>query len=246
MLRTTRLIVALISALVLPLAPAGASELASVSAAVAGSAPAAVAPSSVLGSTPAAPGSTVGAQIQDEVGCAQVVENLHAAILDSMKRADELGFAGRYDRLEPVVDDTFDLEFMSSKSVGRLWKKLSPEDQVLWRNKFRDYLTANYAGNFNVYTGETFETTGEEPAARDTRMVLTRLNVPDDEDVILNYRMIQTDGRWRIIDIYLKGTVSELALRRSDFSVTLKRDGFDELAAAVDRKIAELREKGGG
>jgi phospholipid transport system substrate-binding protein len=176
----------------------------------------------------------------------EVVEKLHGGLLEAMKRADEYGFQGRYDYIEPIVAETFDLEFMGSKSVGRHWKKLSPEDKQLWLKKFLGYLAANYAGNFTDYGGEQFHTLGDEPAKRDTRVVLTKLQIPGDEDVIFNYRLRKKAGEWKIIDIYLKGTVSELALRRSDFSTTLKQKGFANLTTAVDRKIAELRDKGGG
>ena len=175
-----------------------------------------------------------------------VVEQLHAGLIESMKNAEEFGFQGRFDHIRPVVEDTFDLTFMGSKSVGRHWKKLSPEQQEEWLDKFTGFLVANYAGNFDDYQGESFETLGEQPAKRDTRVVLTELRVPSDDNVVFNYRLRETDGGWRIIDIYLKGTVSELALRRSDFSSTLKEKGFPELTAAVARKIAELRRKGDG
>jgi phospholipid transport system substrate-binding protein len=176
----------------------------------------------------------------------EVVETLHGALLELMKQADDLGFEGRYDRIEPVVADVFDLGFMGSKCVGRYWKKLSPEEQALWLTKFGNLVAANYAGNFDRYDGETFETLGEEPGARSTRVVLTRVVVPKEDDVILNYRLREIDGEWQIIDVYLKGTVSELALRRSDFSAALKKDGFAKLTVAVDEKIASIREKNGG
>ena len=175
-----------------------------------------------------------------------VVEQLHAGLLESMKNADEFGFQGRFDHIRPVVEDTFDLAFMGSKSVGRHWKKLSPEQQEEWLDKFTGFIVANYAGNFDAYGGESFETVGEQPAKRDTRVVLTELRVPSDDDVVFNYRLRETAAGWRIIDIYLKGTVSELALRRSDFSSTLKEKGFPELTAAVDRKIAEFQAKEDG
>lgn len=175
-----------------------------------------------------------------------VVESLHAGLLELMRGGGELGFQGRFDLIRPVVEDTFDLDFMGSKSVGRHWKKLTPEEQAVWIDKFTGFLAANYAGNFNAHDGETFETLGEEPAKRNTRVVLTELRVPKDDDVVLNYRLRETRDGWRIIDIYLKGTVSELALRRSDFASTLKDKGFTELAAAVDRKIQDLRNKAGG
>ena len=63
---------------------------------------------------------------------------------------------------------------------------------------------------------------------------------PDDDDVELNYRMRQVDGTWKIIDVYLDGTVSELALRRSEFSGIVKREDFDALIAAIDSRIAAL------
>ena len=177
---------------------------------------------------------------------AAVVERLHAGLIQSMKEADELGFQGRFDYLRPVVEENFDLVFMGSKSVGRHWKKLSPEEQKLWLDKFTGFLAANYAGNFNAYGGESFHTLGEQPAKRETRVVLTELRVPGKDKVILNYRLRKTSKGWKIIDIYLKGTVSELALRRSDFSSTLKEKGFPDLATAVDQKILELRNKAGG
>ena len=65
------------------------------------------------------------------------------------------------------------------------------------------------------------------------------------EDVIFNYRLRMTPQGWRIIDIYLRGTVSELALRRSDFTTTLKNKGFPVLASTVDQKIAHLRKESG-
>ena len=175
-----------------------------------------------------------------------VVEQLHAGLLESMKNADEFGSQGRFDHIRPVVENTFDLTFMGSKSVGRHWKKLSPEEQEEWLDKFTGFIVANYAGNFDGYAGESFETLGEQPAKRDTRVVLTELRVPSDDDVVFNYRLRETAAGWRIIDIYLKGTVSELALRRSDFSSTLKEKGFPELTAAVDRKIAEFQAKEDG
>ena len=176
----------------------------------------------------------------------EVVNELHAGLLDTMKKSKDVGFQERFENLKPVVSETFDVTFMGSKSVGRHWNKLSPEEQQLWLDKFVSYVTANYVGNFNQFDGESFEILGEQEAQRNTRIVLTRLNVPGGEDVIFNYRLRMTPQGWQIIDIYLKGTVSELALRRSDFTTTLKKKGFPVLASTVDQKIANLREEAGG
>jgi phospholipid transport system substrate-binding protein len=239
-----RLVVSLsLAAFVGPFAVAGdafAQALASV-----GSAPPAQAGADAPGGT-ATPSMLAAAQIDTSVPSG-VVTALQDALLHIMRNASQLGFQGRYDYLQPVVRETFDVTFMASKSVGRHWGQLGPEEQRQWLDKFTGYLCANYAGNFSGHAGENFELLGEQPADRDTRVVLTKLHVPKGEDVTLNYRLREeSPGRWRIIDIYLKGTVSELALRRSDFSTTLKDKGFGELTVAVDRKIEDLRKKGGG
>lgn len=169
-----------------------------------------------------------------------VVEKLHAALTEIMKTAEALGYEGRYAQLKPVVAEAFDLPFMARKSVGRHWKTLAEEDQARWIEAFGRLTTATYAGRFEGYSGETFRTDAEEPAIHNTMMVLTTLTRPGDDDVQLNYRLRRTDDTWKIIDIYLDGTVSELALRRSEYSSVLKREGFEELVSTLDGKIADL------
>jgi phospholipid transport system substrate-binding protein len=173
-----------------------------------------------------------------------VIENFHAGLLEIMKHAKDLGFQGRTEKLEPLMQETFDLEFMASKSVGRHWRQLSDDDKQRWVIIFSQFTTANYAGRFTGYTGEEFVTVEVEDAPRDTKVVLTKIVVPSEEDVQLNYRMIERDGSWKVIDVFLNGTVSELALRRSEYSAALKSSGFDQLVASVETKIEDLKSKG--
>ncbi|HEB88241.1 MAG TPA: toluene tolerance protein [Deltaproteobacteria bacterium] len=175
---------------------------------------------------------------------ANTIETFHAGLIDIMKHAKELGIQGRIDKLTPLMKETFDLDFMASKAVGRHWRKLSDEDKKRWIEAFTRFTTANYAGRFTGYTGEKFVTKSIEEAPRNTRMVMTEILVPNDKNVQLNYRLIDRDGKWKVIDVFLDGTVSELALRRSEYSSALKRDGFEHLLASVETKIKDLKRKG--
>ena len=109
-----------------------------------------------------------------------------------------------------------------------------------WIHCFENVTAANYAGRFTGYTGQEFVTLGVEPSSHNTIIVRTRLINPDGEDVDLNYRLRETPAGWRIIDVYLNGTVSELALRRSEYSSLIKRDGFQSLVDSVDKRVADL------
>lgn len=171
----------------------------------------------------------------------QVVEKVHAGMIEVMQSAATTPFEGRAERLTPVLEQAFDIDFMARKSLGRSFDGLSADDQKRWIDAFRRFFVANYAGRFTGYSGQKFETLGEEPAAQDTVLVRTRLIDPGGENVDLAYRMRESGGTWRIIDVYLKGTVSELALRRSDFTAILDRQGFPALLASIDAKVADLR-----
>lgn len=177
---------------------------------------------------------------EPEAGPMQAVDGLHAALLDVMKHAVELGYDGRAAKLAPVIPRHFDVAFMAEKSVGPYWKRATDAERERFLEAFLRFMIANYAGQFDGFTGQSFETLGEEPARMDTRIVRTRLLDPTDENVELNYRMHRTSEGWKIIDVYLDGTVSELALRRSEFSGIVKRENFAALITALDAKVAKL------
>ncbi len=166
-----------------------------------------------------------------------VVESLHAALLSVMKDAEKLGYEGRYGRLAPVLKETYDTPFMAEKSVGRHWKKATAAERTALVDTFSRFMIANYAGRFDGYSGQGFQTVGEEPSAQGTVLVRTRLTEPQGEGVRLNYRLRPENGTWRIIDVYLNGTVSELALRRSEYASLIKREGWNAVIAALDQRI---------
>jgi phospholipid transport system substrate-binding protein len=174
-------------------------------------------------------------------GAADTVEGLHSALLAAMKDADRLGFEGRRELLAPVLDASFDFPFMARLALGFGWRKLDDTQQRRWVETFREFSLATYAGRFNGWSGEHFQTLDTEVAAHDTVLVKTLLAIPDEDDVSLHYRMRLNGDDWRIIDIYMNGTVSEIALRRSEFSAVLERDGFEALLAELESKIASYR-----
>ncbi len=171
-----------------------------------------------------------------------VVERLHAQLLDVLKQAAQLGYQGRYARIEPAIDAAYDLPFMAEKVVGPYWKDLDNVARAEWVQTFARLTKANYAARFDHYGGQRFETLGEERGARDTVMVRSQVVDPGAENVELTYRLRNGDAGWKIVDVILKGTVSELALRRSEYTTVAGRDGFAALVKQVDETIARLAE----
>jgi phospholipid transport system substrate-binding protein len=191
----------------------------------------------LLAVLPVAPGRADSTQVGTEPARA-TVERLYDVLLSVMQRGEELAYQGRYDELDPVIQQVYDLPFMSSKVLGRYWKGLSEQDRERWVSAFTRLTVSTYADRFEAYSGQQFEVLTAEPSRYDTVMVRTRIIPVDEEPVELDYRLRGADGAWRIIDVFMNGTVSELALRRSEYSSVFKRDGFEALLSSVEEKIA--------
>jgi phospholipid transport system substrate-binding protein len=173
------------------------------------------------------------------------IDALHASLLDVMKNAEALGYAGREQKLRTVIPKYFDVDEMARQSLGgQQWKAASDDAKRRYLDTFERFMVANYAGRFDGFSGQSFETLGEVPGPRDTVIVKSRLLDPTDKNVDLNYRMHQVGGDWKVIDVYLDGSVSELALRRSEFVSIVKRQNLDALLVALDAKIAKLAARG--
>jgi phospholipid transport system substrate-binding protein len=172
------------------------------------------------------------------------IDMFDTALLDVMKNAEKLGYKGRYDKLAPVITQTYDLPLMARISVGPQWASLSPDEQTKITEAFKALSIATFASRFDGYSGESFKITGEAPTTGGDDVVDTKLMRPNDEPVDLNYRLRKTGDDWKVIDVFLSGTISQLANYRSEFSTTLRTKGADGLVQLINDKVTALAPKG--
>lgn len=173
-------------------------------------------------------------------GPRQVIERLNTNLLEVMKNADELGYEGRHEQLEPVLEKSYDFPFMLRIALGPTWRELDDRQRAELTELFTDMSVANYAARFDGYVGEQFEILGEESGPRDAVLVQSRIVRPDDEPVELNYLLRESESGWRIIDVLLDARYSELARQRAEFAAVLRSGGVPDLVATLERKIAQL------
>jgi phospholipid transport system substrate-binding protein len=165
----------------------------------------------------------------------QPVQSFYELLLSNMKQGGMLGESGRYARLAPVVDRTFDIPSMTRLAVGPYWETLGSAQQQQLMAAFAHYVAATYADQFASYSGQQLQVTGGRPYGGDV-MVQTKIVKADGEATRLDYRMHQVQGMWEISDVYLDGTISQLAVRRSEFRSILQREGVEGLVVALNRK----------
>ena len=177
---------------------------------------------------------------QQATSASAVVAGFHAALLDTMRNARALGPRGRERRLRPAMQAAFDLSAMTRIAVGPPWTGLSEGERQALVSAFSDWVVATYANRFDGYAGESFTTEGESALKTGDRMVRTQLVRPNDAPVQLNYLLRGDESRWRVVDIYLSGTISELASRRAEFTALLRDGGAERLAAELRRRTGAL------
>ena len=167
------------------------------------------------------------------------VRSLYDTLLATMRNGPALGPRGRYDRLAPVVRQAFDIPFMTRLAVGPEWASLNEPERQQVTQAFERYVAAIYAERFDSYSGERLQVTGERASPGGT-IITSQIVKSNGEPVNINYLMRNNGGVWQIADVYLDGTISELATRRSEFASILRTGGITGLIQALNTKANTL------
>ncbi|MCA0199645.1 MAG: ABC transporter substrate-binding protein [Proteobacteria bacterium] len=187
--------------------------------------------------------------VKDKPAAVMVVEKLNAALLDNMRQGAMRNFAARKEKMAPVVQEVFDLETMTRISVGGGWQKLSEDERKKLTQAFAEWTIATYASQFKSWNGEAFIITDFTDPQKPDVMVNTEIKPKSGKATALNYRLRQkpaekNEGPWQVIDVLLDGSVSQLALRRSDFSGVFNSGGAPALIAHLNALTDKLETAG--
>jgi phospholipid transport system substrate-binding protein len=175
-------------------------------------------------------------------GPVATIQRFYGVLLSVMKEAKRLTFDQRYQRLAPSISQTYNLALMSRLAVGPAWGQFQPAQQQSVTEVFSRYTISVYANRFDDFNGERFDVDPNPTTGPNGVIVQSTLTKSDGDKVMLNYLMRQgADGAWQVIDVYLSGTISELATRRSEFAGVLQQSGADGLVRLLDQRIAALR-----
>ncbi|MCK6454477.1 MAG: ABC transporter substrate-binding protein [Alphaproteobacteria bacterium] len=169
-----------------------------------------------------------------------VIEKLGSAMMDTMKNAKQLGYQGRFQKLAPAIVEAYDLPRMVSVAVGGAWKQTTPDQQQRLVDAFARYTVAVHASRLDGYSGETFRIAGSAPVSNGLTRVKAQFVRSSGATEDIDYVMQEDGGRWRIVDVFYKSSISEVATRRSEYTAVIKNAGVEQLIAKMDEKTAEL------
>jgi len=166
------------------------------------------------------------------------IENYYKEMMPTIRQAGRLSVRERDKRFGPAITGAFDLPTMTRLAVGPPWRTFSPAQQAAVREAFSQFIVADYASQINDYSGESFVVDPQtSPEARGGgEVVKTRLMQPSGRVVNINY--LVRGGR--VIDVYLHGTISDLATRRDEFTSIIAAGGADGLVKRLHERTQRL------
>ena len=172
------------------------------------------------------------------------VQTLVNGLESVMKAGRGTPFQQRFAMLGPVIDRTFDLPGILRESVGPSWASLPADQQAMLVDAFRSYTVASYVNSFDNFDGQRFDIGADTRAVGNERVVQTKIVPKNGETHELDYVMRQLDGGWRVVDVLADGSISRVAVQRSDFRRLIARGGAPALADSLRTKSADLSDGG--
>lgn len=145
----------------------------------------------------------------------------------------------RAQSIAPVIDRAFDLPLMTRLAVGPSWTTIASNDQEALVAAFRRMTIAQYAANFDSWSGESFTIAPEVESRAGDKLVRTTLDAPGKDAIKISYRLRASGAEWKIIDVFYRNSISQIATRRSDFSSVLAKEGAKGLVAHLDKLAAK-------
>ena len=167
------------------------------------------------------------------------VQSLCDGLITIMKGGKAMGPRGRAAAIGPVVDRVYDVPLMTRLTIGASWNTIAPADQTALVAAFRRMIIGQYATNFDSFSGEKFTIDPKVESRGTDSLVRTTLIVPRDQPVAIAYRLRASGGSWKIVDVFYRNSISQLATRRSDFSRVLATGGAKALIRHLDALAAK-------
>lgn len=170
----------------------------------------------------------------------KVIENFQATLISVMKHAKTLGYQGRYEKLAPVIKKTHDLKAIVRIAVGRYWQKLSIRERRQLVDNFTKLSIATYAARFDGYSGERFKAPHIRKEEGRRALVTADFIKSDGGKVVFTYQLHKVDADWLIVNIITNG-VSDLAMKRAEYTSIIDNDGFKALISKLKEKIRQYQ-----
>lgn len=145
-------------------------------------------------------------------------------------------------KIQALVDarvlPLFDFTLMTKRAVGQPWKTATAEQKKALVEEFRNLLVRVFIAK--AFTGNTKLSVKFEPssyvAGDDQVTVKTKLILPGEAPVAVDYDLKKTSGGWKVVDFAVAGPRLALDIYSNQFHDPLQQSGIDGLIKFLEEK----------
>jgi phospholipid transport system substrate-binding protein len=137
--------------------------------------------------------------------------------------------------ISAIINEVFDYQELSQRTLGREWKKFSPDQQKEFVTLFEKLLESIYADRILAYTHEKIKFGKETELKKGRTEVESYIITTDNKEVPLFYRMTNKSGQWRVYDVVIEG-VSMVKNYRGQFREILSTKKPEDLLQTLREK----------
>ena len=142
--------------------------------------------------------------------------------------------------MQKIVSDTYDLERMLFLIIGDAWKVSEDKPRANLKKVFEEYIAKNYIRRFSSIKKLEFEKLNINEVGNNYVMAKTKLIINSNEKVAFSYLLNQTNKNWKIFDVLIDGSISEIATKKSEFKNFTKENDLRPLLEALKKKNSML------
>ena len=151
----------------------------------------------------------------------------------------------RREKFRMLLNNHFDLNWIGQFVLGRNWRRASPEQRETYLKLFEESIVFTYTNQFDNYSGQMFEVTGNGENGRYT-VVKSKIVNPANPNgnVLINWRLIEDGEKFRIVDVVIEG-ISMGITRRNEYSSVIESNGgkIAPLLARMEEILEGLRKR---
>jgi len=140
--------------------------------------------------------------------------------------------------ISTIINEVFDYDELSRRTLGREWRKFSPDQQKEFVTLFEKLLQGIYADRILAYTHEKIEFGKETELKKGQAEVESYIITTDNKKVPLFYRMTNKSGQWRVYDVVIEG-ISMVKNYRGQFREILSTKKPEDLLQTLREKTKE-------
>ena len=142
----------------------------------------------------------------------------------------------KLNEISAIINEVFDWQELSRRTLGREWKKFTPDQQKEFVSLFEQLLEGIYADRILAYTSEKIEFGKETELKKGRVEVESYIITTDNKKVPLFYRLTDKSGQWKVYDVVIEG-VSMVKNYRGQFRQILSKKKPEDLLQTLREKV---------